>query len=324
MTWWPARAGLAPARGCRGRRRRRRCSQVPAWRLGVPRNSAWGGMIPDAITGAVPRFAVTCADAQAARPTSTTATTPRCSATRSAQCGKAPPAARRPDRPRHRRRSRAMQARDEAPRATQSRTRLLAALERRTLSPPPRRDAPRRCSRRWRAASTPRGELDLHRLRRGRRRNLAARIPGAVARRRPSPACGSSMARAALGERRPVLKNLVDRVLRQRADVLAFPSPPVAQGGSGAVLVLLEKRGRRTRTGLSGLRGVIVRLGRMDPDGPDASRFRIVVDGVLRSTVLVEPRRPKGRLAGGRRYQECWRRRPSEGWRGQRKRQCGW
>lgn len=41
-------------------------------------------------------------------------------------------------------------------------------------------------------------------------------------------------------ERLPVLKNLVDRVLRQRADVLAFHSPPPAQGGTGAVLVLLE------------------------------------------------------------------------------------
>ena len=43
-------------------------------------------------------------------------------------------------------------------------------------------------------------------------------------------------------ERLPVLKNLVDRVLRHRADVLAFHSPPSAQGGTGAVLVLLEKR----------------------------------------------------------------------------------
>ena len=42
-------------------------------------------------------------------------------------------------------------------------------------------------------------------------------------------------------ERLPVLKNLVDRVLRHRADVLAFHSPPAAQGGTGAVLVLLEK-----------------------------------------------------------------------------------
>jgi DNA-nicking Smr family endonuclease len=37
----------------------------------------------------------------------------------------------------------------------------------------------------------------------------------------------------------PVLKNLVDRLLRQRADVLAFHSAPPAQGGQGAVLVLL-------------------------------------------------------------------------------------
>ena len=37
----------------------------------------------------------------------------------------------------------------------------------------------------------------------------------------------------------PVLKNLVDRLLRQRARVLAFHSPPANQGGTGAVLVLL-------------------------------------------------------------------------------------
>jgi DNA-nicking Smr family endonuclease len=40
----------------------------------------------------------------------------------------------------------------------------------------------------------------------------------------------------------PVLKNLVDRMLRQRADVLAFHSAPPAQGGTGAVLVLLAPR----------------------------------------------------------------------------------
>lgn len=40
----------------------------------------------------------------------------------------------------------------------------------------------------------------------------------------------------------PVLKNLVDRILRQRADVLAFHSAPPAQGGTGAVLVLLKRR----------------------------------------------------------------------------------
>jgi DNA-nicking Smr family endonuclease len=40
----------------------------------------------------------------------------------------------------------------------------------------------------------------------------------------------------------PVLKNLVDRVLRQRADILAFHSAPTAQGGTGAVVVLLARR----------------------------------------------------------------------------------
>lgn len=40
----------------------------------------------------------------------------------------------------------------------------------------------------------------------------------------------------------PTLKNVVDRILRQRADVLAFHSAPAAQGGTGAVLVLLASR----------------------------------------------------------------------------------
>lgn len=40
----------------------------------------------------------------------------------------------------------------------------------------------------------------------------------------------------------PVLKNLVDRMLRLRADVLAFHSAPANQGGTGAVLVLLARR----------------------------------------------------------------------------------
>lgn len=44
----------------------------------------------------------------------------------------------------------------------------------------------------------------------------------------------------------PVLKNLVDRVLRQRADVLAFHSAPAAQGGVGAVLVLLKAARQRS------------------------------------------------------------------------------
>ena len=40
----------------------------------------------------------------------------------------------------------------------------------------------------------------------------------------------------------PVLKNMVDRLLRHRADVLAFASAPGNQGGTGAVLVLLAAK----------------------------------------------------------------------------------
>ena len=43
----------------------------------------------------------------------------------------------------------------------------------------------------------------------------------------------------------PVLKNLVDRLLRQRSDVLAFHSAPPRAGGTGAVLVLLAPPRRR-------------------------------------------------------------------------------
>lgn len=45
----------------------------------------------------------------------------------------------------------------------------------------------------------------------------------------------------------PVLKNLVDRMLRQRAEVLAFHSAPARTGGTGAVLVLLARRGGANR-----------------------------------------------------------------------------
>ncbi|MDR3386461.1 MAG: Smr/MutS family protein [Rudaea sp.] len=39
----------------------------------------------------------------------------------------------------------------------------------------------------------------------------------------------------------PVLKRLVDGMLRQRADVLAFASAKPAEGGTGAVIVLLRQ-----------------------------------------------------------------------------------
>lgn len=44
------------------------------------------------------------------------------------------------------------------------------------------------------------------------------------------------------GSGAPVLKNLVDRMLRHRSDVLGFHSAPPAQGGTGAVVVLLKTR----------------------------------------------------------------------------------
>jgi DNA-nicking Smr family endonuclease len=40
--------------------------------------------------------------------------------------------------------------------------------------------------------------------------------------------------------RGPVVKRMVEQLLRRRADVLAFASAPAAQGGTGAVLVLLR------------------------------------------------------------------------------------
>jgi DNA-nicking Smr family endonuclease len=39
----------------------------------------------------------------------------------------------------------------------------------------------------------------------------------------------------------PVVKRLVDGMLRQRADVLAFASAKPAEGGTGAVIVLLRQ-----------------------------------------------------------------------------------
>jgi DNA-nicking Smr family endonuclease len=44
------------------------------------------------------------------------------------------------------------------------------------------------------------------------------------------------------GPQGPVLKGLVEQMLRRRADVLAYASAPVTQGGTGAALVLLAPR----------------------------------------------------------------------------------
>lgn len=46
---------------------------------------------------------------------------------------------------------------------------------------------------------------------------------------------------------RPVLRNMVERMLGQRADVLAYASAPPSQGGTGALLALLVKARRPSR-----------------------------------------------------------------------------
>lgn len=86
------------------------------------------------------------------------------------------------------------------------------------------------------------GELDLHQMRapeaeRWLRTFLAESRAG-------GHACvriihGKGLRAAAGGS---VLKALVDRMLRQRADVLAYASAPEAMGGTGAVLVLLARK----------------------------------------------------------------------------------
>ncbi len=88
-------------------------------------------------------------------------------------------------------------------------------------------------------------ELDLHGASMAQAEQLLRRFLG------DSRAAGCGCVRVIHGKGArddgglPVLKNLVDRMLRQRADVLAFHSAPPAQGGTGAVLVLLARRAGR-------------------------------------------------------------------------------
>jgi DNA-nicking Smr family endonuclease len=149
----------------------------------------------------------------------------------------APPAAPKP-RP-----SAKMARRDEEAAREEFRHVVIAALEAGDVLSF-RRDAvpPQVLKRLARGEYAAQEELDLH--------GLPARSAEALLREflRDCRAHGVGCVRIVHGkgrnseERLPVLKNLVDRVLRHRADVLAFHSPPAAQGGSGAVLVLLEKR----------------------------------------------------------------------------------
>lgn len=85
-------------------------------------------------------------------------------------------------------------------------------------------------------------ELDLH--------HVSAAVAEAMLRRflKESLATGMGCVRVIHGKGLnspdgvPTIKNLVDRLLRRRGDVLAFHSAPPAQGGTGAVLVLLGRR----------------------------------------------------------------------------------
>ena len=84
-------------------------------------------------------------------------------------------------------------------------------------------------------------ELDLHHLRAQDAEAMLKQFLGEA--RAGSRQCVRIIHGKGLrSEGAPVLKMLVDRVLRLRGDVLAFASAPPAQGGAGAVLVLLDTR----------------------------------------------------------------------------------
>ena len=84
-------------------------------------------------------------------------------------------------------------------------------------------------------------EIDLHNLRAAEAEALLKRFLN-EARGGFHPCVRIVHGKGLRSDGAPVLKMLVDRVLRQRGDVLAFASAPLAQGGSGAVLVLLDNR----------------------------------------------------------------------------------
>jgi len=81
-------------------------------------------------------------------------------------------------------------------------------------------------------------ELDLHHLRAAAAERLLKAFLNQA--RHGSRLCVRVVHGKGLrSESAPVLKSLVDKVLRHRGDVLAFASAPLNQGGTGAVLVLL-------------------------------------------------------------------------------------
>ena len=84
------------------------------------------------------------------------------------------------------------------------------------------------------------GELDLHGMNRQHALFHTDRFLKQSVKR--SARCVRIVHGKGLGSRNrePVLKGLLRKWLQQRCDVLAFSQAPAAQGGSGAVLVLLK------------------------------------------------------------------------------------
>ena len=84
-------------------------------------------------------------------------------------------------------------------------------------------------------------EIDLHQMTTGVAREIVKEFLDAA--RRHGKLCvkiihGKGLRSRAEG---PVLKRLVDSLLRRRGDVLAFASAKPAEGGTGAVIVLLKQ-----------------------------------------------------------------------------------
>ena len=98
---------------------------------------------------------------------------------------------------------------------------------------------PRLLKRLKRGAWAVQAELDLHQMNAAAARASIADFLAEC--RREGQTCVRIIHGKGLRSRGgPVLKVLTDRLLRLRGDVVAFASAPSAQGGTGAVLVLLQ------------------------------------------------------------------------------------